>query len=71
MKNKDSLRKRIKEEEDFIYCPRLGNSMKQLLQNNPEGIDNERMSKVLLMTEEEIEKEYNLALKKLKEIIGL
>lgn len=71
MKDRDAIRQRIKDEEDFIYCPRLGNSVEQLLEKNPDGIDDVRMTKVLLMSEEEIEQIYESALQKLKSMIGL
>jgi hypothetical protein len=71
MKNKDEIKKKIMEDDDFIYCPRLGNSVKKLLQKNPDGIDDERMSKVLLMSVGEVEKLYKSALEKIKQGIGI
>ena len=67
MKDKKVLKEKILQDEDFIYCPRLGNSVEQLLKKNPDGIDEERMSKVLLLTEDEISDIYNKALKKIKD----
>jgi len=68
-KDKDSLRKRILEEEDFIYCPRLGNSLERLIDKNPSGVENERIEKVLLMSQEEVEKWYNSAIDKLRKAL--
>jgi len=66
MKDKKTLRKKIQEDPDFIYCPRLGNSLKKLVDNNPDGIDDERIEKVLLLSAKEVEDIYNSALEKLR-----
>lgn len=71
MKNKDELREKILNDDDFIYCPRLGNSVKKLLQKNPGGIDDERISKVLLISVEEVKKVYESALDKIRKGMGL
>ena len=70
-KDKKSLKKRIMEEEDFIYCPRLGNSLERLMEKNADGVDDERIEKVLLMPKEEIEEHYENALKKLRKALGV
>mgnify|MGYP003332925707 CR=1 FL=1 len=69
MKDKKSLRKKIAEDPDFIYCPRLGNSLKKLLDKHPDGIDEERMEKVLLLTPKEIDAIFQSALTKLREFV--
>lgn len=69
MKDEKTLRKKITEDSDFIYCPRLGNSLEKLINRHPEGIDDERIQKVLLMTAEEVEDTYNTALEKLRNLI--
>jgi len=65
-----TLKKRILEEEDFIYCPRLGNSLSKLVEKNPDGVDDERIEKVLLMSQEDIKKWYNSALDKLRKVLN-
>jgi len=70
-KDKKTTKEKILSDEDFIYCPRLGNSLKNLIDKNPEGIDNERISKVLLITEEEVEDIYNSVLEKFRKIMGV
>lgn len=57
---------RLTEEEDFIDCPKFNNSLKQLIEKNPEGVDDEMIAKVLSMTTEEVEKTYQNAIKKLQ-----
>ena len=73
MEKKDNkkLKKKILEDEDFIYCPRLGNSLKTLIDKNPDGITNERISKVLLISEEEVEALYKSALEKFRKKMGV
>ena len=67
MLNKEDIRKKVETEEDFIYCPRLNNSLEKFLIAHPDGIDNAKIAKVLMMTEEEVEAAFQSALKKLKE----
>ena len=69
MKDKKALRKKIMDDPDFIYCPRLGNSLKKLVDKHPEGIDDERIVKVLLMSAKEVEATYNSALEKLRKLV--
>lgn len=57
---------RLTEEEDFIDCPKFNNSIRQLIEKNPEGVDDETIAKVLNMTAEEVEKTYQNAIKKLQ-----
>lgn len=69
--NKKDIKDRILEEEDFIYCPRLGNSLEKLIEKNPEGVDDERISKVLLMEEDEVKSIFAQAIEKIRNKIGL
>jgi hypothetical protein len=69
MKDKNTLRKKIKEDPDFVYCPRLGNSLSKLVDKHPDGIDDERIEKVLLMSAKEVQKIYESALKKLRKSV--
>lgn len=66
MKDKEIIKKRIIEEEDFIYCPRLGNSLSKLIEKYPDGIEDERIEKVLLISPQELKEIYESAIKKLK-----
>jgi hypothetical protein len=70
-KNKEDVKELIMEDEDFIHCPRLGNSASKLIEKNPDGVSEERIAKVLLMTEEEVEDFFESALEKLREAIGI
>jgi DNA-directed RNA polymerase specialized sigma24 family protein len=57
------------EEEDFIDCPKFNNSIKQLIEKNPEGIDDETIAKILNMSVEEVEQTYQNAIKKLQKYL--
>lgn len=70
-KNKTELKKRIQSEEDFIYCPRLGNSLKTLMDKHPDGIEDDRIAKVLLMDEEEVKSTFAQALVKIRKVLGI
>lgn len=65
MKDQEAIRKKIRENEDFIYCPRLSNSLEQLISKNPEGVLDERILKVLMITQEELDEIYGSAIEKL------
>ena len=71
MKDKKAVKAKIREDDDFIYCPRLGNSLNKLIEKNPDGVDDERIMKVLLMDEKELELCYTSALRKLRAALGV
>ncbi len=67
MINKNEIEEKINSEEDFIYCPRMNNSLKVFINSHPDGVDNTRIAKVLLIKEEEVEEIYQSAIKKFQE----
>jgi hypothetical protein len=71
MDKNEQIKQKITEEEDFIHCPRLGNSLKNLLDKHPDGVDEERIAKVLLMSKEEISKTFEKSLKKIRNYMGI
>lgn len=70
-KTKEDIRELILHDEDFIHCPRLGNSLKKLIDKNPDGVEDDRIAKVLLMSEDEVKGIFAKALQKLRDAIGL
>jgi len=70
-KDKEKLKKKIKNDEDFIYCPRLNNSMKSFLITHPDGVKDDRIAKVLLVDEEEVKSIFAGAIEKLRNKLGL
>lgn len=69
--DKDNLKKKILDDEDFIYCPRLANSLERLMEKHPNGLEDERICKVLLMTQEELDETFQSAILKLRESLGV
>jgi hypothetical protein len=70
-KTTKDIKQLIETDEDFIYCPRLGNSLDKFIDNHPDGVDEDRIAKVLMMTEEEVREIFEQALKKLRKGMGL
>lgn len=70
-KDNDDIMDKIYNDEDFIYCPRLGNSLEKLIEKNPDGVDDERISKVLLIEEGEVQTLFENAIKKIRKSMGL
>lgn len=62
-----TIKDKIEMDEDFINSPSHRNSLKVFMSKNPEGVDNSRISKVLMISEEEVEEAYQAALAKIKE----
>lgn len=69
--SKEKLKQKILEEEDYIYCPRLSNSVRKLMDRNQYGVDDDRLSKILLMSKKEINKHYNNAIKKIRKALNI
>lgn len=67
MTNKEEIRKKIEEDNDFIYCPSADNSLEKFLKKHPNGVNNEKIASVLMMTQEEVEEDYRVAVEKLRE----
>lgn len=63
------IKKKIMEDEDFVYCPRLGNSLSKLIEKYPDGVDDERIQKILLLSEKEVNEIYESAIKKLRDAL--
>jgi len=64
---KSEMLKRIVDDEDYIRCPKFSNSLNKFTQKNSEGIENSTIARLLMMTEEEVEKAYQEAVKMLRE----
>jgi len=52
------MEKRIKEEEDYIFAPKFGNSLNKLLAKSEKTWENKGIARLLLTTEKEVEKIY-------------
>lgn len=60
--DKNEVQKRINEEEDYIRCPKCSNSMMKFLVKNSEGVENATIARLLVITEEDVEKIYQEAI---------
>ena len=68
---KNKIKEKIEQDPDFINYPKFGNSLKKALESNPNGIKDEIIQKMLLMTQEDIDNTYESAIMKLKNHLGL
>lgn len=59
--------KKIIEDEDYVRCPKFSNSLNKFTQKNSEGVENSIIARLLMMSEEEVEKTYLEAVAMLKE----
>jgi uncharacterized protein YdcH (DUF465 family) len=66
MLNDNELKKLILENEDFIKSFKHSNSLAKFLARNPKELDNYTISKLLMVTEEEIEKIYQESVDKMR-----
>lgn len=67
MADKDEIKKRIMEDEDYIRSPKFSNSLQKFLARNTDGVEDSVIARLLLMTEEEIEQIYQEAVQALRE----
>jgi hypothetical protein len=67
--DKTEIQKRILEEEDYIRCPKLGNSLNRFTAKNSEGVENGTIARLLLLSEEEVDKLYREAVGMLRKIM--
>jgi hypothetical protein len=66
MQKTEDIKKKIEADEDFINSPNYRNSLKFFISKNPEGVSNDKIAKVLMISEQEVEESYQKALLKLK-----
>lgn len=64
--DKDDILKRIKNEEDYIRCPKCSNSLSKFLAKNSDGVEDNVIARVLMITEEEVQKIYAKAVEQLQ-----
>lgn len=69
--DKAIAKERIQNEEDFIFSEKYGYSLKRMMAQTPGGLDNEKIAKVLLMTPEEVEEEFLMAIAKIKKALKI
>jgi hypothetical protein len=63
---KELIMQKIKEDPDFVKCSKHGNSLIKYLSANPGEIKDKTIARLLMVSEEEIEKIYQEAIDLLK-----
>lgn len=65
------MNKKIMEDEDYIHAPKFGNSLNKFLAKNEKVLENRSIARLLLISEEEVEKLYEESIVELrKEMVG-
>ena len=67
MSTKEENKKKIKEDPDFIYCPSAENSLDKFIKKHPNGVNDDKIAQVLMMTPEEVRDAHEEALEKIRE----
>jgi hypothetical protein len=64
--DKEEMQRRILQEEDYIRCPKCGNSILKFVAKNPEGVDSGAIGRLLMIPEEKVEAIYEEAVQILR-----
>jgi hypothetical protein len=64
--DKAEILKKILEEEDYIRCPKFSNSITKFTEKN-ETSENPTIARLLMLSEEEVERIYQEAIQTLRE----
>ncbi len=64
--DKDDIERRVREEEDYIRCPKLANSLERFISKNSEGVEDAVIARLLMISEEEVQKIYEEAVVQLR-----
>lgn len=59
-------KEKIEKDPDYINCPRVKNSLKKYLSKYSEGVSDEEIAKLLMISEDEVQKKYNDIILKLR-----
>lgn len=65
--DKSDIQKRVKEEEDYIRCPKCNNSLTKFLAKNSDGVEDSTIARLLMIPEEKVQEIYDEAVEKIKE----
>lgn len=66
MVDKNEIYKKIREDVDYIRCPKCSNSITRFLSKNPEGVENAAIARLLMINESDVERIYGEAIRMLK-----
>ena len=65
--DRNDIQRRILEEDDYIRCPKCGNSLTRFLTKSSDGVENATIARLLMLSEEEVEKIYQEAVVMLRQ----
>lgn len=71
MANKEEAKEKIETDPDYIYCPSSDNSLEKFASKHPNGVNDEKVAQVLLITQEMAKKLYEEAIRLIKEDMGV
>lgn len=63
---KDEMLRKIKEDPDFIHAPKFGNSLQKFLAKNDNLLENGAVGRLLLISQEEVERIYQESIVELR-----
>jgi hypothetical protein len=67
----NKIQNRINNEEDFVHCPKMNNSIIKIVDKYPDGVEDSYIAKVLLMTEQEVVKIYEAIILKIRQSLNI
>ena len=65
--DKEDIQKRIRNEEDYVRCPKCSNSLAKFLAKNSEGVEDSTIARLLMIPESKVQELYEEAVKKLRD----
>jgi len=64
--DKADIVKRIREEDDYVRCPKCSNSLTKFLIKNSDGVEDQVIARLLMVPEEKVKELYEEAVKRLR-----
>lgn len=65
--DRNELQQKVLTEEDYVRAPKFSNSLAKFLARNSDGVENATIARLLMISEEEVEKIFNEAVVMLRE----
>lgn len=65
--DKETIKRRIQEEEDYIRAPKFSNSLNKFTSKNSDGAEDSTIARLLQIPEEEVQEIYDEAVEMLRE----
>lgn len=64
--DKEEILRKIREEEDYVRSPKCSNSLNKFLSKNSEGVEDNVIARLLMVSEEKVKELYQQAIDILK-----